>query len=214
MGQTSLQLSKQYTSFSGADIRIVISGETVGTAQALSYAIQREKAPNYVLGRVDPLAFSRGKRGIAGTVVALMFDQHILLKPPFSLLKFVADNDEIYPSVTNLNNATEGDLATIGGQDPGDTTFSSSDISSNFTVTSPWYIDQIPPVDTVVIGVNEYGNAATMRIYGMEFLNEGSGFSVDDMNIETQTTYVARSILPWQPLGQWDETWTWQGATP
>lgn len=200
MGMTSLELSRQYTSFSGADIRIVISGETIGTAQALSYAIQREKAPNYVLGRVDPLAFSRGKRGIAGTVVALMFDQHILLKPPFSLLQFVADNDEIYPSASQLQNAgATADLETVGA-----TSFSSTDISSNFTVTAPWYIDQIPPVDTVIIGANEYGNAATMRIYGMEFLNEGSGFSVDDMNIETQTTYVCRSILPWQPLGFWD----------
>jgi len=211
MGMTSLELSRQYTSFSGADIRVVISGETVGTAQALSYAIQREKAPNYVLGRVDPLAFSRGKRGIAGTVVALMFDEHILLKPPFSLMKFVADNDEIYPSASNLQNASDtADLEEIGP-----TAFSSSNISDNFTVTSPWYIDQIPPVDAVVIGANEYGNAATMRIYGMEFLNEGSGFSVDDMNIETQTTYVARSILPWQPLGTWDfDTGVFTAVTP
>ena len=43
-----------------------------------------------------------------------------------------------------------------------------------------------------------------MRIYGVEILNEGSGFSIDDIVIENQMTYVCRTILPWQQLGQWD----------
>jgi hypothetical protein len=79
MASTSLELSRQYTSFSGVDIRAVIEGEPVGQLQAISYAVQREKAPIYVMGRVDPLSFSRGKRGIAGTIVTLMLDQHVML---------------------------------------------------------------------------------------------------------------------------------------
>lgn len=205
MGQTSLELSRAYTSFSGVDIKIVIGGEIIGSAQAMSYAIQREKAPNYVLGHVDPLAFSRGKRGIAGTMVALMLDEHILLKAPFSNTLFVADNDEIYPDVANFDDATSlADLEAVDGEAAAAVTFNASDLSSNFQVHAPWYLDQVPPVDTVVLGANEYGNAATARAYGQEFLNEGSGFSVDDMNIEIQTTYVARAVTPWRPLGQWD----------
>ena len=45
---TSLELSRTYTSFSGVDIRAVIDGETVGQLQAISYAVQREKAPIYL----------------------------------------------------------------------------------------------------------------------------------------------------------------------
>jgi len=200
MGSTSLDLSRQYTSFSGVDIRVVIEGHVLGTLQAISYAIQREKAPIYVMGRVDPLSFSRGKRGIAGTLITLMLDEHILKSTPFRDLFFLADKDEIYPNVTDLNVPSTADLDTL---EPGGLTAGSS-LSDNFTVTEAWYVDQIPPFDTVIVAANEYGQSATMRIYGIEILNEGSGFSIDDIVIENQMTYVARTVLPWQKLGYWD----------
>ena len=43
-----------------------------------------------------------------------------------------------------------------------------------------------------------------MRIYGCEILNEGSGFSIDDIVIENQMTYVCRTLLPWQRMGEWN----------
>ncbi len=202
MATTSLQLSRQYSSFSGTDIRVVVNGVTIATIQALSFAIQREKGPVYVMGRVDPLSFSRGKRGIAGTMITLMFDRHMLFREPFASLTFVADNDEIYPVDGNIQDAgnTE-DLETVGSVN-----FSAGNISDNYTVMPAWYLDQLPPMDIVAIAANEYGNAASMRIYGFEFLNEGSGFSVDDMVIENQGTWIGRTVLPFRPLGQWDFT--------
>lgn len=211
MATTSLDLSRQYTSFSGVDIKVIINGEPIGSIQALSYAVQREKGPVYVMGRVDPLSFSRGKRGIAGTMITLMLDRHPIFKAPFDKLQAVLDNDEIFPINNNIQTASNtADLEELGTVD-----FSSGDISDNFTVRAPlFYFDQLPPMDFVVVGANEYGNAATMRIYGAEFLNEGSGFSVDDMVIENQMTYIARTILPWQPLGKWlfDGTGTFEAA--
>lgn len=197
MASTSFQLARQYSTFAGVDIQAVFGTELIGEMQALSYAVQREKAPLYVMGRVDPLAFSRGKRGIAGTIISLMLDEHILRRR-FASTYFVADNPEIYPSVSNKLDVSTGSLDTVGS-----TTFSSSDLSLNFTVTNPWYVDQVPPIDAAIVAVNEYGSAATMRIYGIEILNEGSGFSIDDIVIENQMTYVARTILPWQRLGMW-----------
>ena len=58
---TSLDLSRTYTSYSGVDIKVIINGKPAGSMQALSYAIQREKAPIYVMGSVDPVSYSRGK---------------------------------------------------------------------------------------------------------------------------------------------------------
>jgi hypothetical protein len=199
---TSLELTRTYTSFSGVDIRAVIGGEPIGQLQAISYAVQREKAPIYVMGRVDPLSFSRGKRGIAGTIITLMLDQHILFHDPFGSLKFIADNDEIYPSVASLNAAEDLNLADLG--EVSATGFSSSTLSDSFTASQAWYVDQLPPFDVVIVAANEYGQAAQMRIYGVEILNEGSGFSIDDMVIENQMTYVCRTILPWQRMGSWD----------
>lgn len=204
MSTTSLELSRQYTSFSGVDIRAVVEGETIGALQAISYAVQREKAPIYVMGRVDPLSFSRGKRGIAGTIITLMLDQHVMLNVPFADMRFVADNDEIFPNVADLNNAepqAEGGLADL--TDPG-VAFNAGNIGDNYSVSKAWYVDQIPPFDAVIVAANEYGQAATMRIYGIEILNEGSGFSIDDIVIENQMTYVCRTILPWQKLGSWN----------
>lgn len=201
MASTSLELSRQYTSFSGVDIRAVIEGEPVGQLQAISYAVQREKAPIYVMGRVDPLSFSRGKRGIAGTIVTLMLDQHVMLETPFADIKFIADRDEIYPNVADLNNASS--LADLESLDPA-FTFDAGNLSGAYSLSQAWYVDQIPPFDVVIVAANEYGKAATMRIYGVEILNEGSGFSIDDMVIENQMTYVCRTILPWMRLGNWD----------
>ena len=196
----SLELSRTYTSFSGVDIKAVIGGNIVGTLQAVSYAVQREKAPIYVMGRVDPLSFSRGKRGIAGTMISLMLDQHLIFSPAFQANSFVADVDEIYAGIGGTTDMNVADTSA-------DLTAEDADVSTNlddaFEVASPWYVDQVPPFDIVIVAANEYGQAATMRIYGAEILNEGSGFSIDDIVIENQMTYVARTILPWQKLGSW-----------
>lgn len=209
MATTSTELSRTYTSFSGVDIRVVIDGVVLGTLQAISYAVQREKAPIYVMGRVDPLSFSRGKRGIAGTIITLMLDQHIMFESPFADLNFVADNDEIYPRPGSLTDPGDNELEGVGSFNT-----TPSDVSDNFTVMSGWYVDQIPPFDVMIVAANEYGKAATMRIYGVEILNEGSGFSIDDIVIENQMTYVCRTILPWQKMGSWDmETKAWSSAS-
>lgn len=198
MATTSFELARTHSSYAGVDINVVFGTQPVGTMQAISYAIQREKAPLYVMGRVDPLAFSRGKRGIAGTLIALLLDEHLLKTAVFAGTYFVADNHEIYPNPGDLRDVASGSLETVGS-----TVFTTSDVTQNFTVTNPWYVDQVPPFDASIVAVNEYGTAATMRIYGIEILNEGSGFSIDDIVIENQMTYVARTILPWQKMGQW-----------
>jgi hypothetical protein len=68
-----------YTSFSGADAIASFNGQVIGELQAITVNTQREKGPIYVLGSADPLSFSRGKRGIAGNLVFIMFDRDGLL---------------------------------------------------------------------------------------------------------------------------------------
>lgn len=213
MTTTAMQNSRKYSSFSGCDIRIIVAGVALGAAQAMSYAVQREKAPIYVMGRVSPRAFSRGKRGIAGTLVTLMLDKHFMRQDPFLNMKFIADNDEFIPTATNQDDnfgANNFNLGQAGGG------LSTTDYSSSFSVKSAWYVDQLPPFNAAIVAANEYGMASSMRIYGIEILNEGSGFSVDDMVIENQMTYVALEVYPWQPLGYWQfsgSTATFQEAT-
>ena len=197
---SSLDLARQYSSFAGVDIKCILGGEVVGQMQAISYAVQREKAPIYVMGRVDPLSFSRGKRGIAGTMISLLLDQHLISEhAPFATSFAVLDKDEIFSSPADLNvaNTTAADQQDIA---PG---FAEADLGSNYTPATPKYVDQLLPFDVTIVAANEYGQASTMRIYGCEILNEGSGFSIDDIVIENQMTYVCRTILPWKQMGHW-----------
>jgi len=66
----------------------------------------------------------------------------------------------------------------------------------------PWYTDQILPFDITLAAANEYGAAASCKIFGVELLNEGFGTSVDDSVLESQATYVARSVSPLQAVGR------------
>jgi len=213
---SSLDLARTYTSFSGVDIKVLIDGNVAGTMQAVSYAIQREKAPIYVMGRVDPLSFSRGKRGIAGTMISIMLDQHLVYREPWAnASSVILDKDEIIPSEAaqtanfgDTPNAFAG-LGALGGSDylsaSVDRTFGADgSIAEEWGAYSPNYVDQITPFDISIIAVNEYGRAAMMRIYGCEILNEGSGFSIDDIVVENQMTYICRTILPWKSMGGWE----------
>lgn len=85
----ALQSSYQatYTSFAGADIVATFDGVTIGELQAISYNVTREKVPNYSMGSPDPRSFSRGKRGIAGSLVFT-----VLNKDSFMELKAMPDN--------------------------------------------------------------------------------------------------------------------------
>jgi len=229
---SSLDLAKTYTSFAGVDIKVVINGSVAGSMQAVSYAIQREKAPIYVMGSVDPISFSRGKRGIAGTMISLMLNQHMLNTDAFKGEKAYLDKGEIFASTAtdgglkdaSVNN-TSAILQQLGEANQNATPLNASPISNIARAITPevtvganvadlnrlnswtkvFYVDQILPFDVVIHAVNEYGNAAQMRLFGCEILNEGSGFSIDDIVIENQMTYVCRTLLPWTALAQ-DQT--------
>jgi hypothetical protein len=237
---SSLDLTKTYTSYSGVDIKVVVNGTQIGSMQAISYAIQREKAPIYVMGKVDPISFSRGKRGIAGTMISILLDKHFLHSDAFMGSTAVLDADEFIapgsqssPNAIKTDNGIIGQVLTGAAGTPVTATGTNADPQLNATLTdftgtsstisrldgnrinapvdvssltAGWriapvaYVDQILPFDVAIVAVNEYGQSAQMRIYGCEILNEGSGFSIDDIVVENQMTYVCRTILPWRGI--------------
>jgi len=205
--------AKSYNSFSGVDIKAVFNNKVVGELQAISYSVQREKAPLYTMGAADPRSFSRGKRGIAGSLVFLMFDRHVLLGH-FGLysndpLKFSSDKDDIRPVVpeTSAQGSTSVSLASATGETvtTGTTVAYAESAINNVgddqEAYAPWYADQIPPFDITLAAANEYGALAVMSIVGVEILNEGYGVSIDDTVSEMQNTYVARAVAPWRAAG-------------
>jgi len=212
------QFGKSYHSFSGVDIKAVFGSKVIAEIQAISYSVTREKAPLYTMGSADPRSFSRGKRGIAGTLIFLMFDEHALLGL-FGMIadrkhgagtapKFLADKDDFIPQNTNDASVTTLPIAQVSDPnvavDFDDPDFNiESDITnvgSDQVAMAPWFSDQIPPFDITLAAANEYGSFAVMRIFGVELLNEGYGVSIDDITSEMQNTYIARTLVPWQKV--------------
>lgn len=183
--------TQTYTSFSGCDIQALIEDALLGNIQGVSFSVTREKAPIYVMGSVDPVSFSRGKRGIAGSLIFTNFDREALfdIKNRNNSSQTVTQVDNRYwKKITDINaggrakNLKGADLTGLGS-----------------ILADPNYSDQIPPFTISLTGANESGQTMVMAILGVELLNEGVGISIDDIVNETQMTFVARTIIPWQP---------------
>lgn len=211
-------LIRSYRSFSGTDIIATFGGTVVGTLQGVSFTVTREKAPQYVMGRTDPLSFSRGKRGIAGSLIFLVFDRTNLLaelKRQFyadraDLSGFVGKylDDNVVGALprderNDLPAALEAANLNVPGGVVGGVVLERGSIARP---SEPWYHDQIPPFDIVLTSATEYGQISRMAIHGVEILNAGSGISIDDITTDENMTFVARQITPWHSLSTPGET--------
>lgn len=103
---------------------------------------------------------------------------------------------------TGLN---PGNITSTGNNNTGTVTNSTATNHAGKTVNLPQgfelinrnnilYADTLPPLDVVMTFANEYGQAAFQKIYDLDFLNEGSGVSVDSIVMEREMSWIARRI--------------------
>lgn len=203
-----------YNSFSGVDMQLVARGHIIGEAQGLSYTVTREKAPLYTMGSADPRSFSRGKRGIAGSMVFMVFNANALLESLRENAFYLANAYEVAESqqlrvpgdggasVRLFNRTPTNDVDTtvvrpVGSQsEQGAANGTELDLDEK-VIARARYHDQVLPFDVVLTAGNEYGHLARMEIHNVEIMNCGSGFSVDDINTDESCTWVATGVLPW-----------------
>lgn len=211
-GNVATEYAATYTSFSGCDIVCTFGNVVIGELQAISYSVQREKAPVYTMGSAEPRSFSRGKRGIAGTLVFTVFDRDALI----GALQGVIEQNKSFQRIGGERNMqamtidnwdkqmTDLAMGTAKDNSNGSSTVSISGaastnsegvtrnvISSTATVH---YDDEVPPFDVTISFANEYGQMATLVIYGVEILNEQTTFSIDSVVTEKACTFVARKV--------------------
>lgn len=195
----SEEYTKTYTSFSGADIVASFNGVVVGNLQSITYSISREVAPIYVMGQVDPVSFSRGKRGCAGSLVFSVFDRDALLEALIehgkaSLQRFKANviSDRVPMGIDQWNKEMTSYLEGVDTSDPDN----AQEILDRITdrEVDATYIDQIPPFDITISFANEFGQRASQTIFGVQIMNEGSGYSIDSVITEKACSFVARKI--------------------
>lgn len=206
---TDFDSMRTWSSIGGCDIICVINGVECGSIQAISVSVSREKMPLYTTGRADPVGFSRGKRGIAGSMVGIVFNQSWLMhtvrgntdqSASESGTVFWASSRE-YRQFLRLT----AQPATVEGEDELFREIPGSGTPVRFytgrTRQHAWYADQILPFNVVITGANEYGGGVAKSIIGVEILNEATGVSVDDIMIDESHTYVALGVTPWMSLG-------------
>ena len=181
-----------YTTFSGADIVASFNGVSIGELSGITFSVTREKAPIYTMGSPNPRSFSRGKRGIAGSLIFTVFDRPALYK----MLEQSRERGSEMKYFTRTHNAIQG---SNGTRNHGIANVQND--GRSIVSEIPFYADQIPPFDITITFANEYGQAAARSIYGVELLNEGSGASMDDIVIEETMTYVARELGPMYTIG-------------
>lgn len=204
--------TRTFSSFSGADIVATFNGRIIGELQGISYSVSREVAPIYTMSSADPRSFSRGKRGISGSLVFVVFDRDALLeemKKDYSnagtnipgmmnYQTFKANAGSIEEQILNGLKATRGNGYGIETWDEKMTELGyagaefNPDNLTDFYV--PEYADQLMPFNVTITMANEFGQRAGMEIYGIQILNEGSGFSIDDVVTAKAYTFVARKI--------------------
>lgn len=204
VGAITEGIKQTYNTHSGTDIFATIDGVLIANLNGISFSTTREKAPVYVMGSVDAVSFGRGKRGHAGSLIFTNFDRDALYdikQGSFEQKSTGAQKRYFYyakktdvPAGGRSKFLKQSDLANTLGSE----------------LLAPNYSDQIPPFTITLTGANEYGNVSAMHILGVELINEGSGVSIDDIVTETQMTFVARAIIPWNPISR-DGSWT-QGS--
>jgi hypothetical protein len=187
-----------YSSFSGIDILAVVADTVIATLQGVSYSVTREKAPVYTFGSANPRSFSRGKRGLAGSMIFTLFDRSAL----YQIMRDTSGRFDYYAHIhepaTIDTNVSVWDWAQAYQKDL------TSGTGIQTIKRHAEYADQIMPFNITLIAQNEYGLSAWMSIVGVEILNEGGGLSVDDITNEEQMTYVAKAKtawVPWMPDG-------------
>ncbi len=224
MNMNMEEYTRTFTSFSGADIVATFNGRIVGELQAISYSVAREVAPVYTMGSPDARSFSRGKRGISGSLVFVQFDRDALIDEmrkeyegapnPIPFQQYVTNvgdragigmggNAGIEDQIINGLKSISADGSNTYGINTwneqmmrlgyGQTGSFDPDGLTDFFYTAE-YADQLMPMNITITMANEFGQRAGMEIYGVQLLNEASGFSVDDVITAKAYTFVARKV--------------------
>lgn len=177
--------TKTYSTFSGSDITASIGNYIIGELQSITYSVTREKGPVFTMGNPNPRSFSRGKRGIAGSLVFTVFDRDALYD--------IKQNTDV--ARQGFNDSGAGTESNPYGLNVPHENMGADTNRERWTRWSrPHYSDEIPPFDITISFLNEYGESSEMSIYGVEILNEGMGMSVDDITTQKACSFIARGI--------------------
>ena len=203
------------STISGSDVYLVVGGEILGTAMSMTVNVSRMKKPVFAFGTVDPLAFGRGVRLITGQFDAVNLKESVVNKLLGSTEKGITNSMRFYKinPAGSVNNQTDIDddyypvpssgfpmginkYEVLPNEEP---TFTSEGAYLRYAL-KPIHLDEILPVDLVVIGGNEWGKLSIMKLLQLEFTDVSWGLTIDDVAAAERISFVARSLQPWKEI--------------
>lgn len=195
------------TIFSGADVAVIFGEEYIGECMSLTVGINREAAPVYVMGRKSPIAVSKGKRGIGGSFVLAQLGYDALLEYYDRVIKdstkreiWIRKDEEVLQMTGATYDRAKTPEVSSAGSAPTSADAAAVAQTDLWVKTQPFYVDQLPPFNITIIGINEQGEKMGFRIYGVTILNNGLGISIDELNMEQKYTFVATAVSRMQKL--------------
>ena len=61
-------------------------------------------------------------------------------------------------------------------------------------------VDQLPPFNATILFADEYGNASYRCLLGLEFVTDGTVYSIQDLLSEQSISYMASDFTPLLPV--------------
>lgn len=186
--------------FSGADVAIIFGEQYMGEAMSFTIGVNREAGPLYVMGRKEPIAIPKGKRGIGGSFILAQLGYDALLEYCSDIIGGAKDDKPIWVRKDEMINNTgpvsrEFSSTQTAGQNAVDVGVAVNNLTGSiWERTTPNYVDQIPPFNATIIGMNEQGYKMGFRVYGISIINEGMALSIEELNMEKRYTFIAQAV--------------------
>lgn len=207
MSTASGNVNALQSSFSGSDVVVIFGDQYIGECMSFTIGVNREAGPLYTMGRKEPIAIPKGKRGIGGSFILAQLGYDALLqyygsimgdksKSPIWIRKDenlpITEGQRVAGQTINSSNNQTDIAATVSSlQNSGDLWVS---------LDSPNYVDQMPPFNATIVGVNEQGKKMGFRVYGITIVNEGMALSIEELNMEKRYTFIAQAVSKMQQL--------------
>ena len=181
------------------------TGKVIGHCTNFVVNVDRQKLPILQLGNKEPVGFGRGFRIISGMIDYVALKQDILFEilGTFELegadsikkIETVQTADDIKKYQDVINNVA-GALG-IKGYTP--SALGDTQPLSGFSSSIPYALDMLPPLNLLVIGVNDNGNASYLKIKGLEFSSSSFVITLNDVAMAQRAAWIAKSYEPWIP---------------
>lgn len=213
---TYQMMNDTFQSFTGAEIQAIMTykdatgpkQKVIGTLSSITVSVVREVNPLWSMGSPDYRAISKGKRSISGTMTFVVLDRDPIVRDILGTQEALLQLNTQYTRASSQNiNGTY--VGSWGALDNPDSAANRSTVGSairnlyNLIGKQPLrYADQMAPFDITISLINDQGAASVAAVRQINFVSQGTGWSMHDLESDQVYSYIARYYEPLQTLAQ------------